>query len=176
MSSSVIPVQNWACSSRWGESGWRVSGPGSIPRWLSYTWRLRSQERSPQWAPSRRSKRSFRPDQGWRGPPDSHTAVPVAAARAPASNALVPWSWVSAGNSGLLRKAGESPRTWKEVPLVWMHALSSGLQQFPFATIYYQSHREKCLCSSECGWNMSRLSWPPHGPHNTQPNILEREV
>lgn len=121
MSFSVIPVQSWACSSRWGESGWRVSGPGSIPRWLSYTWRLRSQERSPQWAPSHRSKRSSRPDRGWRGPPDSHTAVPVAVVHAPASSAPVPWSWVSAGNSGLPRKAGESPGRWSEVSLVCMH-------------------------------------------------------
>lgn len=112
MHSSVLPVQSWACSSHWGENGWHVSGPGSIPHWLSYTLRLRSQERSPQWAPSRHSKRSFRLGQGWRGPPDNHTAVPVVAARAPASSAPVPWSWVLAGNSGLPRKAGKSPGMW----------------------------------------------------------------
>lgn len=169
MSSSVIPAQSWACSSRWGESGWRVSDPGSIPRWLSYTWRLQSQERSPQWAPSHRSKRSFRPDQGWRGPPDSHTAGPGAVARALASSAPVPWSWVSAGNSGLPRKAGESPGMCSEVPLVcvllWLITVSFCYILLP-----------KPLYSSECGRNLYRLSWLPYGPHTTQQKLLNLQV
>lgn len=115
------PEQNWACSSHWGESGWRALGPGSNQRWLSYTWRLLSRERFPRWGPSPRSGRSSRPGQVWRGPPDSRTAVPTSAARAPVSSAPAPWSWASAGSSAPPRTAGESPVAQRWVQLVGIY-------------------------------------------------------
>lgn len=169
---SVLPVQNWACSSHWVESGWRASGPGSIPHWLSCTWHLRSRERSPQWAPSRHSKRSFHPGQGWHGPPGSHMAVPVVVVPAPASSAPVPWSLVSAGNSGLPHTEGKSPGKWRLVQWVGKHGLNNNSSILFITTVI----RGKTFTTVSVGevQVIYKLSCLPHDPHNTQRNIRQR--
>lgn len=107
--STVLPEQSWVCSSHLGESGWRVWGPGSSRRWLSYTWHLQSRGRSPRWGPSPHSARSSHPGQVWRAQPGSRRVVPSVAAHAPVSSAPAPWSWASAGNNVPPHTAGGNP-------------------------------------------------------------------